>query len=762
MADDIKLQLGIDMEGLQRAASQATNVLAQSFEKGVSSNLLGNGLLPTQISNPIGSGGTGPAAQLRAIAGVITAVQQVNNTLIAGFTALSGGAYLGGGQGGAGGIGGAGGGAVGGGSQPAPQPAPGRRRSAFVKDVVQGLTTGVNAVGAFVNSGGSSQGTTNLIGAAGSMLLPEVAPLINAITSVVNSGFDKRDLFREAALRRFQVGGGTGIDIDEGKFNGQDFADVRKGMGFSIGQFTDLYTSASKRGVFDRESAPQSVMFDLMRGENAFGNSNSMMSMLGAAGRTGSKTSSEEVIGAAFSAAMEEGLTKGRIGEIYDKLADAIDKNTVASTDVSATANRFLFISQLGPQFRGDTIASRDMDQTIKGLAAGSTGFTQMTSLLTAGMGAGKSYAQARLALDTGVDTVGGVSSDALVQSNYAPFVDAYANADESGKASILLQLSVLLGGSLTKHKLIMDKLSSGNIKKVDAAAGYKRFGEISNSTPSAITTQRVTPAVGQDVWRFGIGDTSSAFERPDASSSSSLTSQSSSSAFPSLQSSTQSSQASSAQQSYGSFVTQKFGNPIPGRAPHPGVDLALPPGTSVTCPVDGVIEDIRRGGTGLEVGDAIHIRASDGVLWKIYHIDPNTFSSGLRVGQRITKGTPLGRTYSIQFWQGPNGQRVRTHLHVGQTGAGGVGLDPMRPGGIAPGALTGGDVDAAAGVTSRSSPAGASSSGAGPGSPGNVHVTTDVNVYVHQDPSGRTVVRARAAAPSATSSPGQLVGGTR
>lgn len=760
MADDIKLQLGIDMEGLQRAASQATNVLAQSFEKGVSSNLLGNGLLPTQIANPSG-GGTGPAAQLRAITGVITAVQQVNNTLIAGFTALSGGAYLGGGQGGVGGVGGAGGigGAVGTGTQPAPQ----KRRSTFLREVVQDLATGVNAVGAFANSGGSSQGITSLIGAAGSMIMPEVAPLINAVTSVINSGFDKRDLFREAALRRFQVGGGVGIGIDEGKYLGQDFADVRKGMGFSIGQFTDLYTSASKRGVFDREPSPQSVMFDLMRGENAFGNSNSMMNMLGAAGRTGSKTSSEEVIGAAFSAAMESGLTKGRIGEIYDKLADAIDKNTVASTDVSATANRFLFISQLGPQFRGDTIASRDMDQTIKGLAAGSTGFTQMTSLLTAGMSTGKSYAQARLALDTGVDTVGGVSSDALVQSNYAPFVDAYTNADESGKASILLQLGVLLGGSLAKHKLIMDKLSSGNIKKVDAAAGYKRFGEISKSTPSAITTQRVTPAVGQDVWRFGIGDTSSAFERPDASSSSSLSSPSSSSAFPSLQSSTQSSQASSAQQSYGSFVTQKFGNPIPGRAPHPGVDLALPPGTSVTCPVDGVIEDIRRGGTGLEVGDAIHIRASDGVLWKIYHIDPNTFSSGLRVGQRITKGTPLGRTYSVQFWQGPNGKRVRTHLHVGQTGAGGAGLDPMRPGGIAPGALTGGDVGAM-----PSPPAGASAgsavsraTGAAPGSSGNVHVTTDVNVYVHQDPSGRPVVRATAT-PQVLNSPGQLVGGTR
>jgi hypothetical protein len=42
------------------------------------------------------------------------------------------------------------------------------------------------------------------------------------------------------------------------------------------------------------------------------------------------------------------------------------------------------------------------------------------------------------------------------------------------------------------------------------------------------------------------------------------------------------------------------------------------------------------------------------------------------------------------------------------------------------------------------------------------MHVTTDVHVHVHNDQSGRPVVRVRAATPVVTSSPGQLVGGNR
>ncbi|HEY6796318.1 MAG TPA: M23 family metallopeptidase, partial [Kineosporiaceae bacterium] len=208
----------------------------------------------------------------------------------------------------------------------------------------------------------------------------------------------------------------------------------------------------------------------------------------------------------------------------------------------------------------------------------------------------------------------------------------------------------------------------------------------------------------------------------------------------------------------YRQFVTQGLGNPIPGRAPHPGVDLAFPPGTAVTCPADGVVEHISRNGTGIEVGAAVHIRAEDGTLWKLYHIDPATFPSGLRVGQRIARGTPLGRTYSISHWKGPNGQSIRTHLHVGHVGSGGALLDPLGPGGLDAGALTGG-----------ASPGGGFGGGGPITSPGQVaggtagsNITVDVRMHVTHDPAGKPVVRVRGAAPSVTSSPGQIVGGSR
>jgi len=201
----------------------------------------------------------------------------------------------------------------------------------------------------------------------------------------------------------------------------------------------------------------------------------------------------------------------------------------------------------------------------------------------------------------------------------------------------------------------------------------------------------------------------------------------------------------------YQGFVMQKFGSPLAGRSPHPGVDLAFPPGTAVTAPVDGVITHIRDG-SGMEAGKAVHIRADDGSEWKLYHIDPKTFPAGLRVGQRIAKGTPLGKTFDFPAWKDTG---VRTHLHVGHVGASGALLDPMGPGGISPGALTGGASPSAASLGGSGGSSGLAGGAAS-------HVTADVHVHVHQDQSGRPVARVRAPTPAITSSPGQLFGGTR
>ncbi len=83
--------------------------------------------------------------------------------------------------------------------------------------------------------------------------------------------------------------------------------------------------------------------------------------------------------------------------------------------------------------------------------------------------------------------------------------------------------------------------------------------------------------------------------------------------------------------------------------------------------------------------------------LWKIYHLDPST-PHNFRVGQRVVRGMPLGRTYTNQFWRNSSGGLTRTHLHVGQMSRAGALLDPMRPGGIEPGSLTGGVVPGASG----------------------------------------------------------------
>lgn len=336
---------------------------------------------------------------------------------------------------------------------------------------------GLTAAGNFAFSGGSLQGGMQLGNSIATMLAPQLAPVFNAITGVAIQALDADDRVKEAALRGYQVGGVGGANqlLDPNDLTNS----ARKQLGFNSDRFSSLQTQLSRRQGDDRG------ITGIMRGENEFGVGGQMANLQGSGYRTGSIGKNDDptkLFGAAFGLQIGEGIGRGRLGEIMDQLSAAMEANTEATTDVKETADRFLFISQLGPQFKGNTAAAQGMDQSIKGLAQGATGYTQMKALQAAGFGQGKSFTQALMATQMGVDVTGGVRHEDLISSNFRDALPKYKMANEKGKADIIFGLARLTGMSMPKIKYIMDGLASGQMSSLDIEGSTTAFTAATNA----------------------------------------------------------------------------------------------------------------------------------------------------------------------------------------------------------------------------------------------------------------------------------------
>lgn len=808
MADDVKLTLGIDVEALQKSASQATNVLTQALQQSISANLLGNGMAPNQVAPPAGQGSG------NNIAGIISAIQRVNQTLIVGFNALAGGVYLGGGGGGGGGggPGGAAGPGPAGGLAP-PTPGMGVAGGGF-GIAGQILSRAGDLAAALMPSSmkmfmGGFYGT-DIMGFAHNLVsqIPIIGKLAGAITSPFHQVMQQNDEFKNMQYELYRDAGEDAMNAFTRLWESDSYRDQYiNRYGFSRSETQQLIQGAHRRGL-----GQGSGMETVLNMQGALGLGQESAETMGALRRAGVKPGQEtEVMANAIGVAVATGLERGRWGEMltmWQRAAASSIDTDVAWKEVAAQQS---FIGSLGARFRGDTPAAQSMDQALRQMASNMQSPLALRGAmqLTGGdyFGATARMARAGEQPDTELQErvieqmMGTAGVQAWLAMPDGPDADRALDrlagvASTFGTGLSQLKIATLLkarkgtvgslfnGPGAEATAVGRQQVNPMGIGLPETALGPRR-SQSEAQRPSGLTSiQEDRPLVpggpqgalrrAQDdrLRRMQAGDPTALptmdelrtgqftldLGPPPAPGSAGAAPLPSTSArgagvqaTPTPPRSAQGGQTAPAA-SYQQFVMQGFGNPIAGRAPHPGVDLAFPPGTAVTCPVDGAVEHINRNGTGMEVGAAVHIRAADGVLWKLYHIDPATFPPSLRVGQRITQGTPLGRTYSVRNWQDPGGRQTRTHLHVGQISASGVGLDPMRPGGISPGSLTGGSIP------------GASSSMQGSvGAGGNVvHVTADVNVHVTHDPSGRPVVRVRGAAPTVTSSPGQLVGGQR
>lgn len=530
---------------------------------------------------------------------------------------------------------------------------------------------GLTAAGNFAFSGGSLQGGMQLGNSIATMLAPQLAPVFNAITGVAIQALDADDRVKEAALRGYQVGGVGGANqlLDPNDLTNS----ARKQLGFNSDRFSSLQTQLSRRQGDDRG------ITGIMRGENEFGVGGQMANLQGSGYRTGSIGKNDDptkLFGAAFGLQIGEGIGRGRLGEIMDQLSAAMEANTEATTDVKETADRFLFISQLGPQFKGNTAAAQGMDQSIKGLAQGATGYTQMKALQAAGFGQGKSFTQALMATQMGVDVTGGVRHEDLISSNFRDALPKYKMANEKGKADIIFGLARLTGMSMPKIKYIMDGLASGQMSSLDIEGSTTAFTAATNAPEKEGLIGLHRQQVNAESAKTGVaGFLRSAREKlglttADDVKSGKMYPSSSRNSLPDVPGSTPwagSNQGSGSGTTSKEFLS-KYVNKGEGRydSPHhqgKGIDLEFPPGTMVYSPCDGVVIAARVG-AGMEVGFGLLIKdASTGDIWRIFHLDPATVSGTLRTGVNVTKGQPLGRTSKFEL-----GKNVPSHVHVGMS----------------------------------------------------------------------------------------------
>jgi murein DD-endopeptidase MepM/ murein hydrolase activator NlpD len=116
--------------------------------------------------------------------------------------------------------------------------------------------------------------------------------------------------------------------------------------------------------------------------------------------------------------------------------------------------------------------------------------------------------------------------------------------------------------------------------------------------------------------------------------------------------------------------ITSGFGyrtDPKTGKqkAFHNGIDLAVPVGTPIKSPMDGVVSLVNSGGDG---GNQIIIRHNNGYFTGYAHLSKQL----VKKGDKVKKGDVIGLS-------GNTGKSTGPHLHLTMTDPSGAKIDPQK-----------------------------------------------------------------------------------
>ena len=97
----------------------------------------------------------------------------------------------------------------------------------------------------------------------------------------------------------------------------------------------------------------------------------------------------------------------------------------------------------------------------------------------------------------------------------------------------------------------------------------------------------------------------------------------------------------------------------------HNGIDLAVPVGTSIKSPMDGVVQIVNSGGDG---GNQIIIKHSNGYFTGYAHLSKQL----VKKGDKVKQGDVIGLS-------GNTGKSTGPHLHLTMTEPSGAKIDPQK-----------------------------------------------------------------------------------
>lgn len=545
----------------------------------------------------------------------------------------------------------------------------------------------LNSVVQYAASGGSAQGQLGLaqtgidLGLSALNAHPGWKQLTDVVTGIAMQGLNAHDKLMESGLRMYQVGGT--------KYS-QDMMGAPHPF-FTQEQWANMNVQFARRG-----GAPTwSMMDDIGWAETAFGLGSQTSNLLASQRRMGVGGSNESgfsqdmhsmrAIGAAVGLGVQSGLDRARFGEVMDQLARSVESQRFVTSDVLGIANRMLFISQMGQQYKGDTAASRQMEGTIQSIAGGGQAFTQLAALRSAGLGSGASYAEAAMRVASGLsETSEGLMTPDVLRENLEPFRAAWTSATEAGRAQLALQYSQLAGINQRDAYRIMDAYFKGPMPTVSAEGGMAHFRGQTIARP--LLEPRMHAAAGEK-FMFGIGDyvkralkgasvvaTGQGPNLSDVDNTLRNATGSLDAMDPSFEATgarktgawtdfRRDSRNQNIMEQYASGGTSRYGDQRAGGVTHKGIDLYFPPGTPVYAPEDGTIEKAGPFTTSGKPwvpanGYMVVLKARvGGLVYKIMHLEPSTVS--VRPGQEVTKGELLGTTKKKDW------DKTKSHAHV-------------------------------------------------------------------------------------------------
>lgn len=448
MADDIKLQVGLDLDALKTSAERGASVLGQAFQGAMSSLLsgqtLGSGVPPTQIAP-----GQGHMEQM------LDALEGIQQTLQAGLSALIQGIGGGGGIGGATGPSGsgrpmysppqnAGGGS--GGSKP----------TTFGGELMEGARTLDRfPMSSFANMIQTDFGRTGIYQFA-NQLLGNV-PIVGKLFGLGAEYSQASDEFLNQSTNVFRAGGRDArrnFRMTGGMEAGHEFL---KQNGITLPEYANMQMQAASYG--------SSVADPLAAIQGRYGLADKGVDLMRTMVQGGGTLNSKGVNDVNYKAGEHEwrnfadvlavaigtNLDRGRWGEAFTALSGAARRITTGNIDREGLLSTEQFVGNMGARFQGDSAAHQSMVTTLQGLQGGQGGgLASLMALQAGGLGSGGGFFDAQARVDLGAAAGGVGLGDVLNRYKNLGFVQAYMT---SGDEKDLNRAYIILSRMLPAYK---------------------------------------------------------------------------------------------------------------------------------------------------------------------------------------------------------------------------------------------------------------------------------------------------------------------